>query len=145
MEDKVNLVHATVEIVYGERPPNFDKIKAVFPLVEELPGVIYAYGDKIFVPSGKEIPPEILAHERIHCERQIKMGVETWWDQYLVDLKFRFDEELLAHKVEYSFLRGLYPGAHRKKSILEHVATKLSHPLYGGMVSKKRAMEVIKR
>lgn len=143
MEALLNPVAPNVEIVYGERPPNFDKILAVFPLAMS-PSVIFAYGDKIFVPGGKEIPPEILAHERVHCERQLMMGVEAWWDRYLIDPRFRYEEELLAHQVEYSFLRGLYPGQARKKSILKHVAGKLSSRLYGAMVSLEQAKKALK-
>ncbi len=143
MEIKLNPVAIQAEVIYGERPPNFDKIMAVFPLAGN-PGVIFAYGDKIYVPSGKEIPPEILAHERVHCERQLKIGVEAWWNFYLLDPKFRYEEELLAHKVEYTFLRGLYPGQARKQSILNHVAGKLSAKLYGGMCSLNQAKKALK-
>jgi len=140
---KVSIAPLEVEVVYGEYPPNIDQIQAVFPMAMK-DGVIFAYGRKVFVPSGRKIPPEILAHERIHCERQIDMGVEEWWTQYMADPVFRYHEELLAHRVEYSFLRGLYPGQDAKHRALEHVATKLAHPLYGGLVSKKRAKEDLK-
>ena len=143
METLLNPVAPQVEVIYNERPPNFDKILAVFPLAAS-PGVIFAYGDKIYVPSGKEIPPEILSHERVHCERQLNIGVEAWWDQYLADPRFRYEEELLAHKVEYSFLRGLYPGQARKQAILSHVARKLSARLYGGMVTMEQAKRALK-
>lgn len=143
MEALLNPVAPNVEIVYGERPPNFDKIRKVFPL-SIAPGVVFSYGDKIFVNSKNELPPEILAHERVHCERQLAMGVEAWWDQYLVDPQFRYKEELLAHQVEYTFLRGLYPGQARKKSILKHVAGKLSSRLYGPMVSLEQAKKALK-
>ena len=56
---KVKYVAPTVQVVYGEYPPNFDQIKAVFPMAGA--STIFAYGDKIFVPSGNEIAPEILA------------------------------------------------------------------------------------
>ncbi len=143
MEALLNPVAPQVTVIYNERPPNFDKILAVFPLAIS-PDVIFAYGDKIYVPSGNELPPEILAHERVHCERQLMMRVETWWDQYLADPRFRYEEELMAHKVEYSFLRGLYPGQARKQAILSHVAQKLSARLYGGMVTLNQAKKALK-
>ena len=144
MEDtKVNYVAPQVEVIYDEYPPIFDRIKEAFPLAGEK--TIFAYGDKVYVPSGKQIPPEILAHEKIHCERQMKMGLAAWWDQYLVDPHFRFKEELIAHQVEYHFLRNLHPGKKYKGSIIEHVAKKLSNPLYGGMCSFRRAVELLKK
>ena len=140
---KLNYVAPQVEVIYGEYPPIIDQIKEVFPLANE--NTIFAYGEKIFIPSGKKIPPEILAHEKVHCERQLKIGLKEWWDKYLVDQHFRFQEELIAHQVEYQFLRGLYPGAHRKHAILEHVAKKLSHEIYGNLCSLKRAKELVKQ
>ena len=140
---KLKYVRPNVQVVYGEYPPNFDKIKATFPMAGA--STVYAYGERIFVPSGEEIEPEILAHEMVHCERQLSMGIAEWWDKYMADEQFRLAEEVLAHQVEYSFLRGLYPGACRKKEILDHVAGKLSHPLYGSMCGMKRARELVKR
>lgn len=143
METLLNPVAPAVEVIYGQRPPNFDKILQVFPMAV-MPGVVFAYGDKIYIPSGADIAPEILSHERVHCERQIVMGVEAWWDRYLIDPRFRYEEELLAHKVEYSFLRGLYPGQARKQAILSHVAQKLSAKLYGSMVTLEQAKRALK-
>lgn len=140
---KVQIVHCDPKVIYNEFPPNIDQIKAVFPLACE--STVFAYGDKIYVPSGVEIPPEILAHERIHCERQLAIGLDQWWDQYFFDKQFRLVEEVIAHQVEYQFLRGLYPGAHRKHAILEHVAKKLSHEIYGNLCSLKRAKELVKQ
>lgn len=142
MEEKLNYVAPKVEIVYGEYPPIFDRIKEVFPLAGKT--TIFAFGDKIYVPGADTIDPEILAHERVHCERQLKIGVLEWWAMYLQDKNFRLNEEVLAHRVEYSFLRGLFPGREKRNAILCHVAGKLAHPLYGRMVTMKYAKELVK-
>lgn len=130
-----------VKVITG-RPPNFEEIAAVFPGAHG-ESVIFAYGDEIYNPSGQELPPELIAHELVHCERQKAMGLKAWWDQYLVDAKFRYEEELLAHKAEYQKLREMY-GRRVKKQALEHVASKLAAPLYGFPITKSRAIRDIR-
>lgn len=119
-------------------PPNFRDILKVFPLAAR-PGVIFAYGHKIYVPSGQPLAPELLAHELVHCERQLAIGVEKWWTLYLENASFRYEEELLAHRAEYQALMG--PGSNRqqRRQALDHVARKLAAPLYRGMVPKAKA------
>lgn len=127
-----------MEIVHS-RPPNFDQIVKVFPLaVGE--GVIFAYGDRIYVPSGNKLPPELYAHELVHCNRQLGIGTENWWGQYLEDEEFRYQEELLSHRKE---LEVLCIGASRqvRRSALNVIAKKLSAQLYqyGPTVTLARA------
>lgn len=120
-------------------PPNIHKIAEVFPAaVKE--GVIFAYGDRIFNPSGIQIPPSLLDHERVHCERQRMMGVDAWWNKYLVDPKFRYEEELLAHRAEYA---KASEGANRqqRRYHLHHIAKRLASPLYG----RVRSLEQCKK
>ncbi len=145
-QEKVMASAKEVEIVY-DYPPNIAEIIKEFPMAATHKGVVFAYGDKIYAPTldqTKPFPAEILAHERIHCERQLAIGVELWWQFYIKDYNFRYKEELLAHRVEYSFLRKLYPGKKNKIQVLDHVARKLSNPLYGSMVSLKKAKEDLK-
>lgn len=132
-----------------DRPPNFEAIAKVFPGAHG-EGVIFAYGDTIYNPSGRELPPELIAHEKVHCERQIDMGVEAWWDQYLVDGDFRFEEELLAHIAEFKAIMSRYEyGTHAiartREKALDHVAKKLSAPLYGRMITIHQARTAIRK
>lgn len=127
-----------------DRPPNFEAIAAVFPGARG-DGIIFAYGTKIFNPSGTPLPPEIIQHELVHCERQVAQGVEVWWDQYLIDGDFRYEEELLAHRAEYQTLCARYPERKNRRRALEHVAKKLAAPLYGRMVTVNQAKCALKR
>jgi len=62
-------VRRSLEIVDG-RPPNFEDVLKVFPEAEK-PGVIFAYGDKIYAPGSKGVlRVELYAHEIVHCDRQ---------------------------------------------------------------------------
>lgn len=119
-------------------PPNFQAIKAVFPMAIK-PTVIFAYGDIIYNPSGKAIPPEIIAHEEVHGKRQLEMGVELWWERYLTDKQFRYDEELLAHREEYKQHCKLYTSRAHRRSGLILIARRLCSPLYGSVVNMEKA------
>ena len=103
--------------------------------------VIYAWGDIIYNPMGIVIPPELLVHEAVHCERQ---GIDpvSWWEQYLDDELFRLDEEVLAHRAEYEFLTHTGNRAMRRGAAAA-VAGRLASPLYGRMISKADAVRAL--
>jgi hypothetical protein len=91
-------------LIILKRPPNFDQILAAFPKADQ-PGVIFAYGDAIYSPSGFEILPALVAHEGVHLARQKDHArPEDWWEWYIKSDDFRYTEELLAHAAEYKVL-----------------------------------------
>lgn len=119
-------------------PPNFDKILAVFPKADQ-PGIIFAYDGKIYDPSGSGVPPALIAHETVHLERQKTLGPgpgavtqwsgpDVWWDQYLRDDEFRYNEELLAHAAEFKMHR--HEDRNASASLLMRTALRLTAPLY---------------
>ena len=128
--------------IINERPPNFDAIVKVFPMAARM-SVIFAYGEKIYVPSGNPLPPELLAHETVHCKRQMVLGVEEWWKRYLEDPVFRYYEEMLAHRAEYKYLALSAPSRQGRRGALKQTAKKLSAPLYGRMVSEAEARKAL--
>ncbi len=121
-------------------PPNFVAIKAVFPQANEKT-TVFAFGEFIYVPSGSDLAPEILEHELVHCERQLKQGVDEWWAQYLTDPEFRYEEELLAHRAELKKLCELYPNRRQRRYFIQHVAKKLSAQLYGRLRKTQECVE----
>lgn len=111
-----------------ERPPNFEQIKVAFPRAEN-PGVMFAYDGNIYNPSGNVIPPALLAHEEVHLHRQRDAGPNKWWESYLSDSEFRYNEELLAHVAEFLTqltTRDRNFGAR----LMMHTALRLVAPLY---------------
>jgi len=120
-------------------PPNIDAIKAVFPIRGR--GVIFCYGDTIFNPDSVVVPPRLVAHETVHSMSQ---GGDPagWWEKYLTDEEFRLAEEILAHRAEY---RCALHDANRnqRRQALKLIATRLSGPLYGRMLSLDEAKRVI--
>ena len=122
-------------------PPNYAKIVSVLPGAVKH-GIVFTYGDTVYAPSGVELPPEIMAHEAMHCQRQ--HDPEAWWAQYLADPQFRMVEELYAHAVEYEFLAS-QGNRHQRRGALVLVAKKLSAPLYGRLLTPAQAQKLIRK
>lgn len=120
-------------IIVPARPPNFDAILEKFPDADK-PGVIFAYGDQIFNPSGIEIPHALIAHEGVHGNRQLSMNFgrhpEAWWDRYLTDPQFRYEEELFAHVAEYKVCAQRVTDRNQRARLLLSTARRLIAPLY---------------
>lgn len=124
-------------MILVERPPNFEQILKAFPNAGG-DGVIFAFGDYIYNPSGKPIPEPLLRHESVHQSRQLKgtgafgdfaHGPEAWWTAYINDAEFRYREELLAHVAEYKAqLHGI--DRNQRAKLLTATAARLVAPLY---------------
>lgn len=126
-------------------PPNFSQIAKVFP-VKGRPGILYAYGDRIYNPSGVEVTPWIMAHETVHSMRQGREDTtQDWWCQYLIDTEFRLQEELLAHQAEWRTYAHVMQatGEGTKEGYLNLIAGRLASPLYGSLVTKAEARRLI--
>ena len=121
-------------------PPNIDAIAAVLPGARR-PGVVFSFGNTVYVPDGQPLHPAILAHELAHCARQ--PDPYAWWERYLADHKFRLDEELVGHRAEYQWY--VQQGVKQKRLVthLREVAAKLSSPLYNVRISEQEARWLI--
>jgi len=115
-------------VIILDRPPNFEFIRDVFPMAVN-PGVLFAYDGNIYNPSGIVIPPALVAHEEVHLYRQRDAGPFIWWESYLSNCEFRYNEELLAHVAEFKALRA---GTDRNfvARMLLSTALRLVAPLY---------------
>lgn len=111
------------------RPPNFEQILAAFPGAAD-DGVIFAYGEDVYVPSGFVVPIALLKHERVHQKRQQDNTMpDIWWGRYIADQKFRYAEELAAHAAEYRAQLS-HLDRNQKAKLLQATATRLIAPLY---------------
>ncbi len=125
--------------IIRQAPPNFADIVATFPFAAH-PGTMFCHGRAIYIPNGGEVTPALMAHETVHADRQ---GADPvgWWARYLVDAKFRFDEELPAHQAEYRWFDGM-PRPERR-AMLRQIAQRLAGPLYGRLVTPHEAKRLI--
>ncbi len=129
-----------------DRPPNFESILAVFPMAKN-PGIIFSYGDKIYAPGVFSLPPQLIAHEGVHGARQgeSEESILSWWGKYLKDTSFRLAEEILAHQKEYQVACSTCMSRNERRMFLKHIATKLASPVYNRMISREKAMKIIKK
>lgn len=118
-------------------PPNFSLLAKAFP-IKGKPGILYAFGDKLYNPSGMKVTPWIMAHELVHGVRQNELGLEHWWHSYINSAIFRYDEEILAHRAEWRAYTG--PDA---SNYLTLISERLASPLYGRLLSVAEAREAI--
>jgi len=135
----------TPEIVYAY-PPNIADIEKVFPLAREIEGVCFAYGNTIYSPDKGKISIPVLKHEFVHCQRQgsAEDGIIEWWDKYLTDIDFRYMEEKIAHIAEYVKACELAADRNARRRALTCISKKLSHKLYGNMVTLEHARKALK-
>lgn len=125
-------------------PPNFGEIKQHFPEATKR-GVLFAWGDKIFNPSGVEIPPWLIAHEEVHGRQHAAAGGPgKWWRRYIDDVAFRAAQELAAHQVEYRVLCQHVKDRNARARALQQMALRLSGSLYGNAMPYGEALRQIK-
>lgn len=118
-----------MKVVVG-RPPNFSAILKAFPAASS-DGVIFAWDDRIYSPSGITVPAYLMAHEREHGAQQRAVGGPAhWWQRYIEDQDFRYAQELAAHARE---LEHQVDGARNRNTIAviaHRTAARLVAPLY---------------
>lgn len=117
-----------MKIIVGQYPPLIDQIDEVFDVRHKT--VFFAWGDTIYNPLGKSINPEIIAHEKMHGQRQGN-DIKGWWLRYIADQKFRMIEEFLGHAAEYNHLLNMHGvGRNARRVTLAKTAERFVHPLY---------------
>lgn len=127
--------------IIHEYPPLIEEIDRVFHVRGK--SILYAWGDVIYNPMAAVVPGYLLAHEQAHGEEQ-GSEVEGWWRRYLVDPEFRLQQEVIAHRAEYKYLASRAINRKDRRAALPYVAKKLSSPLYGRLVTAKKARELLK-
>lgn len=122
-------------------PPIYNDICAAFNLQGVKP--IFAWGDTIFNPHGIHIPSELIVHEKVHMERQ-DGDPGAWWQKYIANREFRFNEEVLAHAAELTFMvESGFSSRHQRRAAAVVIAQKLAHRLYGFGISVRDARVAI--
>lgn len=124
-------------------PPLFDLIDAEFHVAGK--NILYSWGTSIYNPSGKPIPPELLAHETAHGLRQTnhRPDIEKWWHRYIADIEFRLVEEIEGHRAEFKKFCHLNKDRNTQAVGLHRMAIRLSSSLYGGIITAAAARMAI--
>ncbi len=128
-----------VQVAY---PPFITELEEVFgPLHGKQ--ILYAVGEIIYNPMAVPITRQLFIHECTHGIRQGAQVLE-WWTKYMADRKFRFDEELVAHREEYKTFCALYKDRNLRDAYRRKVAQRLAGPLYGSLITYSEALKVIR-
>lgn len=138
---KLSDVRNTLFKTVHEYPPIIDAIAAHLGEQVRKPGVIFTYGDTVYDPSKVLNKVELAAHEATHVEQQTAMDKDLWWAMYVDDPKFRYEQELEAHRVELEAFEG---SRNERRLMAKAIAKRLSGPLYGGVATYKKALEDLK-
>lgn len=86
--------------IKNEYPPNYDLIKMSLNPPDHS---VFTINGVIYNPSGREIDPDILHHEKVHIRQQ--KNNQNWLTQYLTDTKFREQVEVEAYGEQYKYLK----------------------------------------
>lgn len=125
-------------------PPNFEEICAAFPLAKGST-ILFAYAPDIYNPNNVSIAPDLIAHERVHIERQGD-DPEGWWEQYIADPDFRLEEERLAHIAEAWYLvRASTNNRAARKRIAVYVGSRLASPLYNMGLTRSHGISLLRQ
>ena len=133
-------------IVKNEQPPKhvWDSVTAAFKVPEK---VFFTYGDIIYVVGDAKLTPDTIRHEETHRDQQahIEGGPDEWWHRFVVDKEFRLDQESEAYAAQYRFLCQNNKDKNKQFAYLRALGTMLSSPIYGSMISKGEAMNLIRQ
>lgn len=131
--------------ILKENPPNFNELKRFFPL--DLPDYIplFPYGDILYNPSGKNVPPDVMFHEEIHRNQQAKFPTpEHWWAKYIHSPQFRLEQETEAYNLQWQFVKKSL-GSKAAEDCLEELSDNLSSPLYQLDLTRSQAKTKIRK
>lgn len=120
-------------------PPNYEEIRRHFPTDDK---TFYTYGDTIYTLQ-KEIPEDILEHEKVH-QKQQGQAPDWWWKRFLIDPQFRKEQEAEAYGVQLRWVRERTSDKVGKECLFD-LACALSSPLYGLNISHHEAETLIRR
>lgn len=130
--------------VSSQKPPEWilQAVKDKFDVDWES-NIVFAYDGQIMT-NGGIVTEDLVAHETTHFDQQEKVGgSDNWWRKYLEDEKFRFEQELEAYRNQYQFIKMISRDQKFINNNLAFFAEALSGPIYGNMVSKDVAYNLI--
>jgi hypothetical protein len=124
-------------------PPNIGAIRDRFNIAGK--NIMFAYGDILYAPGlTVELPEHLMKHEETHQRQQAAFngGVEAWWNTYLEAPWFRLEQEVEAYQNQWKCIKETMNRSERRR-LLAFLVKDLSGEMYGNMVSKEEAEELI--
>lgn len=108
---------------------------------EIYPSTVFAYDDTIF--SAFPMVDHLVLHEchHLHQQKNFEGGADAWWERYFIDPKFRLDQELEAFRKQIKSIKD----RNEANRVLMLCADVLASPMYGNLVTKQEAIQMIKK
>lgn len=128
-----------MKIVQGF-PPNIREIQKKFNLTGFNP--VFTYGSELYNPTGLPVAQDLMVHEETHEKQQQAYGRDQWWAMYLENPTFRLTQETEAYREQWRFLQTVLNRKGRLAA-LNTLAENLSSAMYGNIINKKLAKELI--
>ncbi len=128
-------------ILKHEYPPNIELIKRRFTIHD---GVVFTYGDTLYIPSGGVPTQDLIIHEETHAKQQKEFGVDEWWSFYFISDPFRTAMEIEAYQNQYKYLKSKIKDRNRLNRYLVRLAQDLSSDIYGNILTFADAKQAIK-
>ena len=120
-------------------PPNYEAIKQSGLKTND--NTVYCYGDKIYAPNCDPYP-DVIYHESIHSKQQGD-NPEAWWQRYLNDSGFRFEQELEAFAGQYNFVKKNTDARYAKQS-LEEISEVMASEQYQFGITRYQVSSLIR-
>lgn len=129
------------ELKYSKKPPE------IYKKLHELFGVNWADGiviaDNWMIHCRYNVAPEKVVHEIQHLKRQTEVGRDLWWELYLGNKDFRFQEESKAYYEEAKFIKDNIKDRNFAFKMLWELCESLSGNTYGQMCSFDEAKKLL--
>lgn len=128
--------------ISDEKPPQWilDGVKKWG--VEWESNIVFTYGNLI-TSYGGMMTEDLLAHEPHHQKQQADYGVKSWWERYLEDEIFRYEQELECYRRQYQWVQNNIKDRNEVFNCLMDYSRLLSGKMYGDIVSLNEAMNAI--
>lgn len=86
-------------------PPCYEAAKAKFGINFYRVDVAFAWRDTIHIRNPKLLSDDLIVHECTHLKQQAAVGgPEEWWDLYINDPTFRFEQEVEAYRAQTAYV-----------------------------------------
>jgi len=105
-------------------------------------GTIFTVGEDIHIKNPDKLSQDLLAHELVHIIQQQEIGADNWWERYLEDDAFRLEQEIEAYGEQYRYAQEKY-NRQQRRLLLKEMSENLSGKMYGNLLSKEQAKELI--
>lgn len=116
-----------------------------FPLMEEY-GRLFDINDRTIFALGEDIytnyplTPDLLVHEMVHLKQQREVGVAEWVYDFLENPEKRLEYEVEAYREQLKSIKD----RNKRAKMWFLCAEQLSSALYGSIVTKQQALDLIK-